>query len=78
MNRKYKKRRWKECFKAFLNEEFLVRNQDEIQWNEGLMDKLNKVKVLSMISKMMYRRVVRPDGLPIEVYKVLRGNWVKW
>lgn len=42
------------------------------------MDKINKVKGLSMISKMMYRRVVRPDGLPIEAYKVLRGNWGKW
>lgn len=38
------------------------------------MNKINNVKVLSIIIKIMGRRVVGPDELPIEVYKELGGN----
>lgn len=42
-------------------------NQDEIEWNEELVDKINEVKILNVINRMNCRKAVGPSGLPIEI-----------
>lgn len=34
-------------FKAFLNKEFPRENQNEVEWNDGTVDKIDEVEVLS-------------------------------
>lgn len=38
-------RRWKEYFEVLLNEEFLGEKQDKVEWNEGLVNKINENEV---------------------------------
>lgn len=49
----------------------LRENQDEVEWNERLVDKINDVEVLYVINKIKYRKAVEPDELPVNVWKVL-------
>lgn len=41
------------------------------------MDKINEIEVLFVINKMKCSKVIGPDGLPVEVWKVIRLNEVK-
>lgn len=54
-------------FRALLNEKFPGENQDKVEWNEGLVDKFNGIKILSVINKIKCRKAVRPDSLPVEM-----------
>lgn len=60
-------------FKALLNKQFLKENQDEIEVNDELVDKINEVKVLYVIHKIKYRKALGPCGILVEVWKVSEG-----
>lgn len=55
----------------YLNEYFPRENSDKFERNEGLVDKINEVEVVSVINKIKCRKAVGPDRLPVEVWKVL-------
>lgn len=38
-------------------------NPDIVEWKEGLVDKYNKVKVLSVINKIKFWKAIESDGL---------------
>lgn len=76
IDRKDLKMRWKEYFRILLNEKFPRENQDENGWNKGLVDKINDVKFLSVVNRIK-NKAVEPDGLLVEVLKVLGGNRVE-
>lgn len=43
-------------------ESFLIKNQDEVEWNEVLqVDLINEDEVLSEINKIKYRKTMGPD-----------------
>lgn len=51
----------KEYFSVLLNEEFLCKKEDERNWNNRLVNKINKIKVRNMIIKMKCRKAAGPD-----------------
>lgn len=53
--RRYKNR-WKMYFRALSNKEFLDKNQIDVEWNEGLLDKINEIDVLSVIDKLKCKK----------------------
>lgn len=48
--------------------------QDEVEWNERIVDKINAVEVLSVTNLMKCRKAAGPKGLPVEVWKVFLGK----
>lgn len=69
--KKIRKRWWKEYFRVLINKKFLEKNQDEVEWKERQVDKINEHEVLSIISKIKWRNAMGFDRLPAEVWKVL-------
>lgn len=52
-------------------------NQDEVEWNKGLVDKINEVEVLCMVNKIQSRKAIKSEILPMKVWKVLGESVVK-
>lgn len=45
-----------------------------VEWNEELIDQINKDKVLNGANKLKCRKTVGLQRLPMEIFKVLREN----
>lgn len=64
-------------FKALLNTEFLRENQNEVEWNDGTVDKIVEVEVLSTkrinnwVIKIKCKMAIELDVLSVNVWKVV-------
>lgn len=71
-------KRWKDYFEGLLNEEFPREAIDRVEWNLGMVDLIREEKVWNVVTKMNNKKAVGPDGVPVEVWKVLGSLGIQW
>ena len=71
-------KRWKDYFEGLLNEEFPREEIDRVEWNLGMVDLIREEEVWSAVRKMKNKKAVGPDGVPVEVWKVLGSLGIQW
>ena len=71
-------KRWKDYFEGLLNEEFPREAIDRVEWNLGMVDLIREEEVWSAVRKMKNKKAVGPDGVPVEVWKVLGSLGIQW
>ena len=64
-------RRWKEYFERLLNEENERLIHEDGQPNEGATGGVERAEVVRALAKMKNGKAMGPDGIPVEVWKVL-------
>lgn len=64
--KRYKKDQ-KKYYRILLNEDCLGENQEKVEGNKRFVDKINKIEVLCVINKMIYKKAVVSEGLPVNI-----------
>ncbi|VDL70218.1 unnamed protein product [Nippostrongylus brasiliensis] len=67
------KARWEEYFEGLLNEEFPRESVLETEPVEGPIELWTEEEVQSALKNMKVGKAVGPDGVPVEIWKVLEG-----
>ena len=65
------KERWKEYFEELLNEEFPRKSMLEEEPTEANLEKIKRQEVMDALKKMKNQKAVGPDGVPVDVFKVI-------
>ena len=72
------KKRWKEYFEKLLNEEYPKEALESMSWNEGLIGLVGEEEVRDAVRAMKKIKTVGPDGVPVEVRKMLGDVSIGW
>jgi len=72
------KKRWKEYFEKLLNEEYPKEVLESMSWNEGLIGLVGEEEVRDAVKAMKKKKAVGPDGVPVEVWKMLGDVSIGW
>ena len=70
--------KWKRYFERLLNEKFSNEEVDQCGLNLGMVSLIREEEVWRAIRKMIKRKAVGPDGIPVEAWKVLEALGVHW
>lgn len=73
------KERWKDYFENLMNEENDWNGiLQQAQVNKGLVREISMDEVMKAVGGMKNGKAMGPDGIPVEAWKVLKGDGCKW
>ena len=61
-----------------MNEEYPKESLESVSWNEGLIDLVGEEEVKIAVKAMKKKKAVGPDGVPVEVCKILGNVCIRW